>query len=153
VGNFADGKLRGSHDRTQALEIAVALAPVQFEVPRRLPCVQLHARVLRKTEASRLKDRRNGGADDVLAVLREVGMPGCGKAREPLVLVAVEGNVEHGRRCLGQRDLGDFDFGVRLTVAVELADSLLGFIAEDENFFLPALAENGSRDRRPVERR
>src|ERR1700742_3541395 len=48
---------------------------------------------------------------------------------------------------LGERDLGDFYFGERLAVAVELADALLRLIAEDENFLVFRLAQNRPGDR------
>src|SRR5581483_10702360 len=58
-----------------------------------------------------------------------------------------------GQTRLGEGDFGDFDFSEALAVAVELADALLGLIAEDENLFVLALPHDGAGDAGAVDYR
>ncbi len=60
--------------------------------------------------ASSLKDRRNGGADDILAVLGKVGVTARGKRAKMIASVAEKGHLEHvdcGACALGERDFRD----------------------------------------------
>ena len=53
------------------------------------------AGVALQPEASGLKNRRNGSADDVLTVLGKVGVTAGGKRAKLTAAVAEKGNLEH----------------------------------------------------------
>jgi len=91
----------------------------------------------------RLKNGGDRRADDVFAVLLVIGVPARRKPRDAIGLVAEKRYLEHCREPLRQRDLGDLDFGVGLAVAVELADALLGLVAENQDFLVLGLPKDG----------
>ena len=96
AGDLRDGELRGRDDGTQSGKIAALLRPAQTKSAGALASFELDAGVLLEPEARRLQDRRNRRADDVLTVVREIGVAARGNARKTIAFVPVESDLEHG---------------------------------------------------------
>jgi len=73
-GDLRDGQLGGCGDRPNALVVTPLARPADSEVTRALTRLEFDACVLFQTEASRLKNRRNGRAHDIVGIDGEFGM-------------------------------------------------------------------------------
>ena len=92
-GNLIDCKLRCRHDRPDALPAALFRGPADVE-PAGLPNRrQLDAGVLCKTENRGLENRGDRGADDVLAILGEIGVAAGLQAARAAVTVTVKSDL------------------------------------------------------------
>ncbi len=132
VRDLLDGELRGCGNRSHAFEIALILRPPKLQLARLLADRHLGSDVLGQPQSRGLKNRRDRRANDVFSMDGKIRVPTRRNAAAPIAIVPSESYLEHTCEApLGQRDLGDFDFGVWLTVAVEFANALLGLIAED----------------------
>jgi hypothetical protein len=118
------------NDRDDAFAIPFFLGPTELELTRFLPDAQRGACELREAEPRGLQDGRNGGANDIPAVFRKIGVPGSAQSGESPSLVAAEAYLEHGRG-LRKPDFRDSYFGVGLTVTAQLSDALLRLIVKD----------------------
>jgi hypothetical protein len=145
-------KLGGGNDRDDAFAIPIFLRPTQLQLTLLLPYRQPATREAREAEPCRLQDRRNGGTDDILAVIGKISVAGGEKAGESAPLVAAESYLEHDRG-LRKPDFRDLYFGVGLAMAAQFSHALLRLIAKDQDFLVLSLPQHGPGNRSPLQGR
>lgn len=92
-----DAELGGSDDRTETFEIASTRRPNELQPAGSLTGFQLAAEIRLESEPCSLQDCRNGGTDDILAVLGKTRMATSRKTRDAAYAVAVERDLQQGR--------------------------------------------------------
>ncbi len=150
-GELADRELRGCDNRLHGRIVARRLRPSNGHITGLLVDFEPDVRVRLQSEPGGLQDSRNGGTDDVLAVLCRFGMT-FGKERgQPVEAVPAKGYVEHG--VLGKVDLRDLDLRETLAVADQFPDALLGLILENQDLLGFALVKHGAGNNGPADGR
>ena len=100
---------------------------------------RLNARDRFKRVDARLRQHGNRAADQIVTPnLFSSGMTAGHIAMQPAVFVCIDRDVGHRELA----DLGDFNLGVRLTMALLTAIVLLGLVLEDDNLLAADLADD-----------
>ncbi len=94
-GDRFAGEERGAQDRPDILAPTLRLGDAQLHIAAALANRELQPGMRFEAEPSGLKDRRDGGADDIFAVGGELGMPFGNELGQPLPAVLVKRNAEH----------------------------------------------------------
>lgn len=80
TSDLVDGEFGRRDNGLEALGITILLRPAQLEPSASLLGRNVGVSELGQAEAGGLKNRRDRRANDVLAMLRKLGMTACGKA-------------------------------------------------------------------------
>lgn len=96
--NLRHRELGGRDDRAHALEVALAFPPTNIQLAGFLSRCDLDPGVALEPKTRAQEYRRDGGADDVLAVLVELGVAARKQTGEPISIVPIERDGEHGAR-------------------------------------------------------
>jgi hypothetical protein len=86
----------GPGDRDHGGIIARRLRPAQRQFARSLPHLQLHPGIRLESKLSRLENRRGCGAHQILAGIGPTRMAAGKNTGQPIAVVPVKCNVEHG---------------------------------------------------------
>jgi len=96
TGDLRDRELRGHDDRLNAFDVSTAVVKHHVELSFLLECGEVSPGVMLESQAGRLKNARNRGADDVLAVLGKIDVTVGRYPGEAIAFVAIKSDLEHG---------------------------------------------------------
>lgn len=97
AGQLLDRKPRGRGDGRHRGVVAPVGRPADKELAGPLARLEPDFDVLFQTQAGRLQNGRNGGADEIVGIDGELGVSARKNRRQPLAAVSMKNDFDHER--------------------------------------------------------